>query len=273
MFGADDLTVIIGERINPTGRTKLAEELRQGVLDKALSDASAQAEAGADYIDVNVGAAGVDELKMLPLAVKVVADKIGLPVCVDSADPEALAAALREYRNPEAIINSVTADDESMNAVLPLVEEYGCYVIAMTKDMSGIPVSVEERLARAEYILERASSLGIPASRVLVDCLTLPAATDEQSTVVTLRCITEITGKLGCPVVLGASNISFGMPERPVINSIFLGMAVQAGLRGAIINPLESSIMLSIRAADFLSGKDRMGRAYLKYYRAHKPGS
>ena len=270
MFEPDDLTVIIGERINPTGRARLAEELREGKLDKALSDAAAQAEAGADYIDVNVGAAGVDEVDLLPRLVQAVAAETGLPVCVDSADPAALAAALKVYDVPQAIVNSVTADDESMDAVLPLVGERGCYVIAMTKDKEGIPATAAERTAKAERILERASSFGIPPQRVLVDCLTLPAATDTDATIVTLGAITEIREKLGCPVVLGASNISFGMPERPVLNSIFLGLAVQAGLAAAIVNPLEEDLVLSIRAADFLTGKDRMGRAYLRYYRARK---
>ena len=270
MFEPDDLTVIIGERINPTGRARLAEELREGKLDKALSDAAAQAEAGADYIDVNVGAAGVDEVDLLPRLVQAVAAETGLPVCVDSADPAALAAALKVYDVPQAIVNSVTADDESMDAVLPLVGERGCYVIAMTKDKEGIPATAAERRAKAERILERASSFGIPPQRVLVDCLTLPAATDTDATIVTLGAITEIREKLGCPVVLGASNISFGMPERPVLNSIFLGLAVQAGLAAAIVNPLEEDLVLSIRAADFLTGKDRMGRAYLRYYRARK---
>ena len=270
MFGTDDLTAIIGERINPTGRASLAAELREGVLDKALSDAAAQAEAGADYIDVNVGAPGVDEVALLPRLVLAVADETGLPVCVDSADPAALAAALEAYDVPEAIVNSVTADDESMDAVLPLVGERGCYVIAMTKDRGGIPASAEERMAKAELIVERASSFDIPAERVLVDCLTMPAAADPDSAPVTLRSISDITLQLGCPVVLGASNISFGMPERPVLNSVFLAMAVKAGLSAAIVNPLEESLVLSIRAADFLLGKDRMGRAYLKYYRGTK---
>ena len=270
MFGPQDLTVIIGERINPTGRARLAEELRAGRLDTALRDAAAQAEAGADYIDVNVGAAGVDEVDLLPRLVKAVAEETGLPVCVDSADPAALAAALAVYQAPQAIVNSVTADDECMRAVLPLVGERGCYVIAMTKDRGGIPSTPEERRAKGELILERASSFGIPPERVLVDCLTLPAATDAEATLVTLRAIAEIREKLGCPVILGASNISFGMPERPVINAIFLGLAVQAGLAAAIVNPLEPDLVLSIRAADFLLGKDRMGRAYLRHYRSQK---
>lgn len=270
MFGPEDLTVIIGERINPTGRPKLADELREGKLDKALADAAAQAEAGADYIDVNVGAAGVDEVALLPRLVKEVASATGLPVCVDSADPAALAAALDAYRETRAIINSVTADAASMDAVLPLVGEYGCYVIAMTKDHAGIPATVEGRRAKAEIILDRASSFAIPPERVLVDCLTLPAATDPAAASTTLRCISDITTRLGCPVVLGASNISFGMPERAVINSGFLAMAVQSGLAAAIVNPLEPGLLLSIRAADFLLGKDKMGRAYLKYYRARK---
>jgi 5-methyltetrahydrofolate--homocysteine methyltransferase len=270
MFGPDDLTVIIGERINPTGRTGLGEQLREGRLDKAISDAVAQAEAGADYIDVNVGAPGVDEVALLPRLVQAVAEETGLPVCVDSADPAALAAALDAYGVPEAIVNSVTADDESMDAVLPLVGEKGCYVIAMTKDMGGIPNTAEDRLAKAERILERASSFGIPPERVLVDCLTIPAATESDAATVTLHSLSLIREKLGCPVVLGASNISFGMPERPVINAAFLCLAIEAGLGAAIVNPLEQGLVLSIRASDFLLGKDRMGRAYLKYFRAHR---
>ncbi|RJP31900.1 MAG: pterin-binding protein [Actinobacteria bacterium] len=270
MFGPDDLTVIIGERINPTGRAKLAEELKEGRLDKALADAAAQAAAGADYIDVNVGAAGVDEVALLPRLVQAVAAETGLPVCIDSADSAALAAALDAYDDPRAIVNSVTADDESMDTVLPLVGDRGCYVIAMTKDKGGIPASADERTVKAERILARASSFGIPAERVLVDCLTLPAATDSDATPVTLRAIADIRQRLGCPVALGASNISFGMPERPVINAAFLALAVQAGLAAAIVNPLEEGLVLSIRAADFLLGKDKMGRAYLKYYRARK---
>ncbi|MEW6552711.1 MAG: dihydropteroate synthase [Actinomycetota bacterium] len=270
MFATGDPTVIVGERINPTGRAALAEELRAGKLDRALADAAVQAEAGADYIDVNVGAPGVDEAALLPRLVVAVAEKTGLPVCVDSADPAALAAALASYRTPEAIVNSVTADNESMDAVLPLVGETGCYVIAMTKDRGGIPATAEERLARAERIVERAAAFGIPPERILVDCLTIPAATESGAATVTLRSISLIREKLGCPVALGASNISFGMPERPVINSAFLCLAVEAGLAAAIVNPLEPDLVLSIRAADFLLGKDRMGRAYLKYYRAHK---
>jgi 5-methyltetrahydrofolate--homocysteine methyltransferase len=217
-----------------------------------------------------VGAAGVDEVELLPRLVKAVARDTGLPVCIDSADPSALAAALNVYSVPQAIVNSVTADEESMDAVLPLIAECGCRVIAMTKDRGGIPAQAAERTARAQLILERASSFGITADRVLVDCLTLPAATDTDATAVTLDAITEIREKLGCPVVLGASNISFGMPERPLINSVFLALAVRAGLSAAIVNPLEEGMVLTIRAADFLTGKDKMGRAYLKYYRAHK---
>jgi 5-methyltetrahydrofolate--homocysteine methyltransferase len=270
LFGPDDLTAIIGERINPTGRSKLAEELSQGKLDIALADARAQAEAGADYISVNVGAAGVDEAKLLPLLVMEVAESTGLAICVDSADPAALVAALDEYRSPRAIINSITADDQSMDTVLPLVEKYGCFVIAMTKDKKSIPDTPQGRSAMAERLLERAETYGIPRERVLIDCLTFPAATAADAALATLQSIRHISDKLRCPVVLGASNISFGMPSRLVINRVFLAMAIQAGLKAAIVNPLESDLVLSIRAADFLSGKDRMGRSYLKYYREHR---
>jgi 5-methyltetrahydrofolate--homocysteine methyltransferase len=140
----------------------------------------------------------------------------------------------------------------------------------MTKDKSGIPATVDERVVLARRILDRAASLGISNHKILVDCLTMPAATDSESTAITLSSIRAISSQLGCPVVLGASNISFGMPERPVINSAFLAMAIEAGMRAAIVNPLEPGLVLSIRAADFLLARDNMGRAYLKYYRSHK---
>jgi len=270
MFGAHELTAIIGERINPTSRPQLADELLRGKMEKALSDARAQAQAGADYLDVNVGAPGVDEAKLLPLLVKAVADETGLPVCIDSADPRALASALQRYDDARTILNSVTADDESMDEIFPLVSEAGCFVIALTKSREGIPATAAERFHMAERLLERASRYGVSRDKVLIDCLTMPAATDSESANTTLDCIQQITRDLACPVVLGASNISFGMPERGVINSAFLAMAVKAGLGAAIINPLEPGLVLSIRAVDFLLGRDRMGRAYLKYYRTGK---
>jgi 5-methyltetrahydrofolate--homocysteine methyltransferase len=199
-----------------------------------------------------------------------VASETALPVCIDSADPAALLAALRRHPEPASIVNSVTADEESLQEILPVVAEAGCYVIAMTKSRQGIPATAGERIALAETILETASKFGIGRERILVDCLTLPAATDSSSTEVTLDCITRLKEQLECPAVLGASNISFGMPERPAINSAFLSMAVRAGLRAAIINPLEPGLVLSLKAADFLAGKDKMGRAYLKYYRGRK---
>lgn len=269
-MSTNGLTLIIGERINPTGRSRLAEELREGKLDLALADAAAQAEAGADYIDVNVGAPGVDETELLPRLVTAVAEKTGLPVCIDSADPAALNVALEAYGAPEAMINSVTADDDILDAVLPKVAEAGCYVIAMTKDREGIPATPRERLEKAAKMVERAASFGISAEKMFVDCLTIPAATDERAAGITLESISLIRNELGCPVVLGASNISFGMPLRPVINAAFLCLAIQAGLSAAIVNPLEPGLVLAVRAADFLLGKDRMGRAYLNYYRSHR---
>ena len=157
-----------------------------------------------------------------------------------------------------------------MDSILPLVAEAGCFVIGMTKSRKGIPATPEERNSLAECILERATGFGIARDQVLIDCLTIPAATAAGSGTTTLDSIERIKANLGCPVVLGASNISFGMPERGVINAAFLAMAVRAGLAAAIINPLEPGLVFSIRAADFLLGKDRMGRGYLKYYRAGK---
>jgi 5-methyltetrahydrofolate--homocysteine methyltransferase len=263
-------TLIIGERINPTGRAGLAAELKEGRLDLVIADALAQAEAGADVIDVNVGAPGVSEAELLPQAARAVREATGLPVCIDSSDAAALGAALAALPGEDTVVNSVTADAEMMEALIPMVAEKGAVLIGITKDHSGIPATVEERMGMALRIVERARAYGIPGERILIDFLALPIATDPESANITLRCIEKAQIKLRVGTVLGASNISYGMPTRSIINAAFLSMAIKAGLCGALVNPLEGGIVQTILAADMLAGRDPMGRRFLKDYRARR---
>lgn len=260
-------TLIIGERINPTGRPQLAEQLRSGELELVLSEAGAQAEAGADVIDVNVGTPGVDEVLLLPKAVRAVHDVTGLPVCADSSHPPALVAALDAL--PDLIINSVTGDPASMEEILPAVANSDAFLVGITKDHTFIPKTVGERVSMAKRIINRAESLGISRDRILMDFLNVPVSAEPTSADVTLECIRRASS-LGVGTVLGASNISFGMPERGLFNASFLSMAISAGLSAAIVNPLEPGLVKSILAADVLAGRDLMARRFLKDYRKRK---
>lgn len=260
-------TLVVGERINPTGRKKLAEELREGRLDAVIADARAQAEAGADVIDVNVGVPGVNQSRILPLAARAVYEETGLPVCVDSSEVEALKAALAVLPGEDVMVNSVTGDREMLKELLPAVAESGACLVGLAKDMGGIPRTVEERLDVGRRILEEAERHGIGKDRVLLDFLTLPAATDAEAALVTLACIEKASREWGAGTILGASNVSFGMPERRVINAAFLAMAIARGLTAALVNPLEEEVVQAILAADMLVGRDPMGRRYLKDFR------
>jgi 5-methyltetrahydrofolate--homocysteine methyltransferase len=270
MYERGGYTLIVGERINPTGRPGLAAALVEGRLDLALSEARAQAEAGADVIDVNVGAPGVDETALLPRLAREVAEATGLTVCVDSSDPAALREALAVLP-AGTLVNSVTGDEESLAEVVPAAAGAGAVLIGMAKDRKGIPESVEGRLEIARRIVERAGAHGIGPERILVDFLTLPVATDPDSTRLTLECIRR-SGDLGIGTILGASNVSFGMPTRHILNAAFLAMAVEAGLTAAIVNPLEPGVVQAILAADVLAGRDAHGRRFLGDYRKRRRG-
>ncbi|MHB8781573.1 MAG: dihydropteroate synthase [Candidatus Geothermincolia bacterium] len=269
MIQLGDFTLVIGERINPTGRAALAAELAEGKLDMLLADAASQAAAGADIIDVNVGAAGIDETVLLPRAALAVSEATGLPVCVDSSDPKALSAALAVL--PEGtFVNSVTGDSEVLDELLPAAAASGALVIGMTKDHSGIPLELEDRLTVCRRIVEAAGSHGVPPERLLIDFLTMPVASEPGSVSTTLECIRRASTEMGVGSVLGASNISFGMPARPIINSVFLTLAIASGLSAAIVNPMEAGVVQSILAADMLCGRDPRGRRYLTDYRARR---
>jgi 5-methyltetrahydrofolate--homocysteine methyltransferase len=260
----DRPTAIIGERINPTGRKRLAAELVAGNLDIVRDEAVAQVGAGADVIDVNVGAAGVDQVELLPRAVEIVQEVVDAPISIDTPDPAALAAALKVYQG-KPLVNSVNGEERSLNQVLPLVAEHGAAVIGLCMDEDGIPNDPGVRLEIARKIIERAEALDIPREDVLIDCLALTVGTDSSAALVTLEAIRMVRAELGVNMTLGASNVSFGLPDRHVINWAFLAMVIAAGVNAPIVNP--ARVRPAILAADVLMGKDEFAMRYIRHYR------
>lgn len=262
-------TAILGERINPTGKKKLAAALAAGDLEVVRQEALAQVQAGADILDVNVGAAGVDEVTLLPQAVRLVLETVETPIAIDTPNGEALAAALAVHRDlvpgGRPVINSVNGEEASMERVLPLVAEYGTAVIALCMDDKGIPPTPEGRLAVARRIVERAERYGISRDAFLVDCLALTVGADSQAGWTTLEAIRLVKEELGVNLSLGASNVSFGLPEREVINGLFLGMAIARGLNCPIVDA--AKVRPYILAADLVLGRDEYASRYLKAYR------
>jgi len=266
IIGDDQPTVIIGERINPTGKKKLAAALLEGNLDIVRREAIQQVAAGADILDVNVGAAGVDEVALLPKAIKVVMEAVDVPLCIDSANHDALQAALEVYQG-KPIINSVNGKESSLERILPLVKQYNAVVIGLCMDDEGIPENdPDRRLAIAKKIVLRAEALSIPRENVLIDCLALTLGANDKAGVVTLEAMRKVKAELGVNLTLGASNISFGLPDRELLNSVFLGICIAAGLTCPIVDA--AKVRPAILAADMALGKDSYGRRYIKAYRA-----
>ena len=265
LIGFDQPTVLIGERINPTGRKKLAAALQAGDMAVLREEAIAQFHAGADILDVNVGTSGVDEVALLPQAVKVVMDAVDVPLCLDSDNPKALAAALRVYKG-RPIVNSVNGQEDRLREVLPLIKEYGAVVIGLTMDDEGIPKDSDRRVAIAHKIVERAQALSIPREDIIIDSLALTVATDGKAALATLDTIRRVKAEFGVNQTLGASNISFGLPERPIINHAFLTLAIAAGVTCPVVHAAQ--VHPAILATDLLLGRDHYAMRYIKGYRA-----
>ena len=259
---------IIGEKINPTGRKKLAAALKAGDYDYVRNLATKQVEAGADILDVNVGVPGIDEVAVLPEVAKLVSELVEVPLCLDSANHKAIAAALAVLPG-KPLVNSVNGEEKSLEAVLPVVKEYGVAVIGLTMDDEGIPNDAETRIAIAEKILERAGKLGIPADDVIIDPLVLTVGADSNAGAVTLQTIRLLKEQFGVNINLGASNVSFGLPDRHTINQAFLSLAMGIGATCAITNPIK--LTSTIRATDLLMGRDTFGSRYINYWRANQP--
>lgn len=254
-IGPDLPFVIIGERINPTGRKKLAAEMAAGDFSRVISDALAQVEAGAHMLDVNAGIPLADEPAILAEAIKLVQSVVDVPLAIDSSIVKALESGLAVYQG-KALVNSVTGEEERLEAVLPLVKKYGAAVIGISNDETGISENPEVRLAVARKIIERAQDYGIPREDVLIDPLVMPIGAmryaGRQVFEIVRRCRDELKVNTCC----GASNISFGLPNRGPLNATFLAMAIGAGLTSAITNPLEEHIRIAVKAADVLTGND-----------------
>ena len=269
VIGEGRPTVLLGERINPMGKKKLAAALAEGNLEVVRQEALAQVAAGADVLDVNVGAVEVDELTLLPQAVKLVLETVDVPIAIDTADGEALAAALAMHKqvNPDGrpLVNSVNGEEASLARVLPLVAEYGTAVIGLCMDDDGIPKTPEKRLAVAKKIVDRAEGHGIPREDILIDCLALTVGADSQAGLVTLEAIRLVREELGVNMSLGASNVSFGLPDREIINGAFLAMAIERGLNCPIVDA--AKVAHYIQAADLALGRDDYAMRYLRAYR------
>ncbi len=259
-------TVLIGERLNPTGKARLAAALRAGDMGPVADAVRAQVAAGADVIDVNVGAAGVDEVKILPLAVRTIQETAEIPLAIDTANTAALQAALAAYQG-RALINSVNGEEAVLARVLPLAREYDAAVIGLTMDGGGIPADPVQRLRIAQRIVERAESYGIPRERVVIDCLALTVGADQQAARVALESIRLVALDLGVNQTIGASNVSFGLPEREVINLAFLTLAIAGGVTCPIVDV--ARVRPTVLATDLLLGRDPYAMRYIKAVRQH----
>ena len=264
VIGPDQPTVIIGERINPSGRAALAEALRRQDMSLVRDEAMAQYEAGADVIDVNVAAEGVDERTVLPLAVQVVGEAVPAPICIDTTDPEALAAAL-EVCPGKPLVNSVNGEERSLRSILPLAKERGAAVIGLAMGEEGVPTDLAARIDMARQVLRESISAGIPREDVILDPLALAVAADTSAPMTTFEAIRSLARIEDVNLTLGSSNISFGLPDRDAVNDIFVALAIFAGVTCPIMDP--SKGRRAVLIADLLMGRDEFAGRYLGFVR------
>jgi 5-methyltetrahydrofolate--homocysteine methyltransferase len=267
-IGAEQPFCIIGERINPTGRKVFAEQLRGGDLSTVAVDATNQVEAGADMLDVNAGIPLVDEAELIKDMLRLAQDTVDAPLCIDSSVVEALEAGLSVYEG-RALVNSVTAEDDRLEEILPLVARHDAAVIALANDETGIPETPEQRLTLARKIVSAAGDYGIAPEDIVIDPLAMTVGADTDAVTTTLRTIRMIRDELGVNMCLGASNVSFGLPERHALNAAFLPMAMAAGLTSAIMSTAPVCVQ-SVRAADLLLGHDPWGASWIAAHRARQ---
>ena len=260
----DGITVV-GERINPTGKKRFQQAVREGDVDYILAQGISQADSGAAVLDVNVGVPGVDEPAAMEQVVKGLQSVVSLPLQLDSSNPEALARGLRAY-NGKPIVNSVNGEQAVLDRLLPLCKKYGAAVVGLAMDEQGIPKTAAQRVAIAAHIRDEALAAGIPLEDIYIDCLTLTASAQQDDVMTTLEALRACKETLGVRTVLGVSNISFGLPCRPYLNTAFLTMAMYAGLDLAIMNPASEEMMGAIDAYNVLSGRDRQSSRYIARY-------
>src|SRR5579859_692893 len=270
VIGFERRFVMIGERINPTGRKLLAAEMAEGNYSRVVADALAQVEAGAHMLDVNAGIPLADEPRILAECVKLVQDTVDVPLSIDSSIVAALEAGLAVYKG-KPLVNSVTGEDERLEAVLPLIKKYNAAVIAISNDETGISEDPDVRFAVAKKIVERAMDHGIPASDVVVDPLVMPIGAINQAGVQVMRLVHRLRTELKVNTSCGASNISFGLPNRDGINSAFLTMAMGAGMTSAITNPMHVEVIKAVMGADVMLGHDPDCARWIRRFRDAAP--
>ena len=259
--------VIIGERINPTNRKLLAEEMKAGNLERVEKDAMSQINAGAQILDVNAGVPLADEPKILADSIKLIQSISDVPLCIDSSIVEALKCGLEAYQG-KALLNSVTGEEERLETVLPLVKQFGCAVIGISNDDSGISEDINVRFEVAKKIVERAMDYGIPKEDILIDPLVMPIGAINDAGKQVIELIKKLQNELQVNTTCGASNLSFGLPNRHGLNTAFIAMAIANGMPCAITNPLEKEIMQSIRGANVVMGHDHECSDWIMNYRA-----
>jgi len=264
-IGHDKPFVIIGEKINPTGIKKLGQALVDQNFEYVQHLAKRQVAWGADVLDVNVGHPQIDEAAIIPKVVEAILAVADIPLCIDSNEPKILEAGLKVTPG-KPLVNSVNGEDKQLATVLPIVKDRGAAVIGMAIGNEGIPPTAEGRLAAAGKIIERAAKMGIPAEDIVIDPLVMTVGHNSQAGLVTLKAIELIVKEYGVNISLGASNVSFGLPDRHAVNSAFLALAIQAGVTTSITDPIK--LGNSIKAIDLLLGKDANSMRYLKYFRA-----
>jgi len=257
-------TVLIGERINPAGKKNLSEALKSGNLDIVRREALEQVQAGADMLDVNVTMFGVEETALLPQAVQIVMETVDVPLCIDSPNPKALEAALKVYKG-KPLINSVSGEQHALKTVFPLVKEYGTAVIGLLQDDEGIPNNPERRVAIAHKIVESAEAYGIPREDIIIDCLALAVGANTKSGIISIEAAHRVKSELGVNLTMAASNISFGLPNRNVINSASVVIAIATGVNCLIVDV--AKVRSVVLAADLVLDRDERARRYLEAYR------
>ena len=264
ILGGGRSTVLIGERINPTGKKKLTAALQTGDMEPVKREALEQTLAGADVLDVNVGAIGIDQIAMLPQAIQHVMKTVDIPLCIDTDNMKALEAALKVYKG-KALVNSVTGEEKSLANVLPLIKEYGVAVIGLVQDDKGTPADSVRRVAIAHKIVDRAEALGIHREDVVIDCLAFAIGADNKSGLTILDTIRRIKDELGVNTTMGASNVSFGMPDRELLNNAFIATVIAAGATCLIVDV--AKVRPIVLAVDLILGRDPYARRYTKAYR------
>lgn len=267
VINTDGPVIIIGESINPTRRKKLVETLAKNNFELVHELAKVQIEAGADVLDVNVGYPGVDDVKLLPETVKSLQEKFDVPLCLDSPNPKAIEAALKVAEG-KCLINSVNGEEKSLNAILPIAREYGAAVIGLVMDDDGITHDPQKRLGIADKILQRAVKQGMNPEDVIIDPLAMAVSADQNACMVTLETIKLVHDKLGLNITEGSSNVSFGLPNREVLNDAFVTLSILNGVTCPIANPVKITVFA--RAADLLLGRDDFAMRFVEYFQSRE---